>query len=493
MHRVDVAARAAPAHDTPRWRMRRCAWHARLRTLYFTLYSVTWEWPDLAQRARSAWSGEHLAYMSIPNTMPQSHMPGHSPTSGQFPNRTSHMHRDQQRTTPAARGPAITPRLVFVFAVATGMVVANLYYAQPLLAAIARQFHASAAQVGLIVTLTQAGYALGLLLVVPLGDLLDRRRLIVTVLVATAISLAVAALAPSLVVLVVAALAIGLTSCVAQVMVPFAASLATDAQRGRVVGRVMSGLLIGVLLARTVSGLISQVTSWRIVYGAAALFMLALIAVLWHELPRARVTASLSYGRLLRSVATIAAEEPVLRRRAAYGALTFAAFSVLWTSIAFLLSRPPYGFGEAVIGLFGLVGVAGATAASFAGSLADRGLARIATGAFLLLTLLSFALIAIGAHSLLALIAGIVLLDLGAQGTQVTNQSEIYRLRPEARSRITTAYMVCYFIGGAVGSAAAATLYSLAGWMAVALLGAGFMLAAMALWLTELRPRQAGA
>lgn len=383
----------------------------------------------------------------------------------------------------------LSTRTVLVFAVACGLVVANLYYAQPVLDTLARQFHTSAAAAGLIVTLTQAGYALGLLFVVPLGDLLSRRPLIVTVLAATALALVGTALAPTIGVLEAISLAVGVTSVVVQVLIPFAADLAPAATRGRVVGTVMSGLLIGVLLARTVSGLISQVAGWRAVYWLSAGFMLLLIGVLWHELPpERRRTTSLTYGRLLRSVATLAREEPLLRRRAAYGALCFAAFSVLWTTVAFLLARPPYGFGEAAIGLFGLVGVAGALCASVAGRLADRGWTRPATGTFLAVTTVAFALLAVGGHAIAALIVGMLLLDLGVQGAQILNQSEIYRLRPEARSRITTVYMVSYFIGGSVGSATAGVVFGAAGWPGVCLLGAGYGAAAFALWLTELRP-----
>lgn len=394
-----------------------------------------------------------------------------------------------RRAGTSERG-GMSQRLVLIFAVATGIVVANLYYAQPLLDTIAREFHTTSGAVGLIVTLTQIGYALGLLFIVPLGDLLERRRLVVTVLVGTTLALAGSALAPTIGVL---AGLVGVTSVVAQVLIPFAASLAPEAERGRVVGTVMSGLLVGVLLARTFAGLIAQAAGWRAVYWIAAALMLAMIAALWHELPQVgRPAAGMKYGRLLESVWGLVRTEPVLRRRSVYGALAFASFSVLWTSIAFLLARPPYGYGQAVIGLFGLLGVAGALCASVAGRLADRGWARYSTGAFVVLSLAAFGLLALGGARLLPLVAGIVLLDLGVQGTQITNQSEIYRLRPEARSRITTAYMVSYFIGGAVGSFASAVAYGAAGWAGVCLLGAAFAAANVTLWVVELWGRLLG-
>ncbi|HZC06602.1 MAG TPA: MFS transporter [Ktedonobacterales bacterium] len=391
----------------------------------------------------------------------------------------------------ARRDLGMPRRLMIVFAVACGLVAANLYYAQPMLETIAREFHATSSSVGQIVTVTQLGFAAGLLLLVPLGDLLDRRRLIAMTLLLATLGLIVMAVAPTLSVLLLAGLLVGVTSVVAQILVPFAATLANNANRGRVVGFVMSGLLLGILLSRTIAGLVSQVAGWRAVYGAAAALTLALIVILWRELPDApRGATGISYGKLLRSVLSIAREEPLLRRRAAYGALAFAAFSVLWTSIAFLLARPPYGYNQAVIGLFGLVGVAGALAAAFAGRWADRGLARATTGGFILVALLAWGLIALGGANIIALIVGILLLDLGAQGIHITNQSEIYRLRPEARSRLTAAYMTTYFVGGALGSSGSALIYERAGWPGVAALGAAFIALALLLWFTELRKRQ---
>jgi len=393
---------------------------------------------------------------------------------------------------PKVAGGALSPRLVWVFAVACGLVVANLYYAQPLLNTIATAFQSSSGTVGVVATLTQAGYALGLAFIVPLGDLLDRRRLVVVVLCGTALALLLAAAASSLAMLAAASLLIGLTSVVAQVLIPFAASLADEAERGRVVGRVMSGLLVGILLARTVSGVIAQAASgvlghagWRAVYVIAAVLMVALIAVLWRAMPRPPRQEAQSYGQLLRSMGPLVREELVLRRRAVYGALAFAAFSVFWTSAAFLLARPPYRLGAGAIGLFGLVGVAGALCASLAGRLADRGLQRYATPAFLLITLIAYGLMALGGTRLVALIVGVVLLDLGVQGTQITNQSEIYRLRPEANSRITTIYMTTYFIGGAVGSATSAVAFGAAGWTGVCILGAAYASLTVLAWLTE--------
>lgn len=422
----------------------------------------------------------------------QEEQPGLEPSKEQqLKQASTEARRGRERTVSAEPG-SITRRLVIVFAIACGMVAANLYYVQPILNLIAREFHAGSAAAGLVATLTQAGFAAGLFFIVPLGDLVNRRRMILSVLVLTTLAMAASAASPTLGILIGLGLVVGLTSVVAQVLVPFAAHLARDEERGAVVGSVMSGLLLGILLARTFSGIISQVAGWRAVYAAGAVLMLVLIALLWHELPaeasRSGAFTWPHYGRLLRSVGTLVRKEAVLRRRAFYGAMVFAAFSVLWTSIVFLLSRPPYAYNQIVIGLFGLVGVAGTLAASGAGRMADRGLAKWTTGAFLLIELISFVFIGLGATLLLPLIVGILLLDAGTQGTHITNQSEIYRLDAAARSRITTAYMVSYFIGGALGSATSAAIFDIAGWHGVAVLGGAYVLLALLAWLTELRP-----
>ncbi len=386
-------------------------------------------------------------------------------------------------------GTALRPNalLTFVMALACGVAVANIYYAQPLLDTLARDFSVSRGTAGMIITMTQLGYATGLVLLVPLGDLLERRRLIVTVSLATAVALAGTALAPGIELFILCALATGLTAVVAQILVPFAAHLADDDQRGRVVGRVMTGLLLGILLARTVSGGLADALGWRAVYWLAAGVMVCQALLLARLLPREPGQTSLSYAALLASVLTLMREEPLLRRRIVYGAAGFAAFSAFWTTLPFLLARPPYGYSDSVIGLFGLLGAAGALCANVAGSLHDRGLSRVGTGSFLSLITLSFWVMTLFAHELAAIVLGIVLLDIGVQGNQILNQGAIYQIRPEARSRITTAYMTCYFLGGALGSAGAAWLYTLAGWTGACALGAAFGLIGVLFWLTEWR------
>jgi predicted MFS family arabinose efflux permease len=337
--------------------------------------------------------------------------------------------------------------LVVLIAVATGAVVANLYYAQPVLHQVARSFHSGPGATSSIITATQVGYAAGLLLIVPLGDLHPRRALVTRMFCVAAVALVACALAPDLWLFAMASVAVGGASVAGQIMIPFAADLAPEERRGRVVARIMTGLLLGILLARTVSGLVAQAAGWRAIYWLSEL-----------------VGSSL---RLL-------AEEPVLRRRAWHGACAFAAFSVLWTTIAFLLSGSPYRYSNAVIGLFGLVGAGGIVAANLAGKLADSARVRATTIGTGVLLAGSFALLWAGRTSLAALIVGIVVLDMGTQGMQITNQAVIYALRPDARSRINSAYMVCYFLGGAAGSLAAGALYASHGWAGVCLLGTGF-------------------
>jgi predicted MFS family arabinose efflux permease len=375
--------------------------------------------------------------------------------------------------------------LVLLMAVACGAAVANIYYAQPLLSTIAHDFSVSDGTAGLMVTASQVGYAAGLVLLVPLGDLLERRRLITRIMLVTALALAATAASPSFILLAAALLVVGLTSVVAQILVPMASMLAAENERGRVVGHVMSGLLVGILVARTASGLIAQAGGWRLVFAVSAGLMLGLCAVLRAALPEVKPTTTLSYPALLRSVGRLVAEQPTLRVRMLYGVLGMGQFSVLWTTIAFLLAGSPYHYGDATIGLFGLVGLAGALAAQAAGRLADRGRHHRSTGSFFVIMAVSWVLIGMGSSSLGGLIVGIAILDLGIQGAQITNQSVIYRLVPEARSRLTTAYMTAVFASAAVSSALASTLYDADGWSAVTALGGAFAGLGVVVWLCE--------
>jgi len=360
-----------------------------------------------------------------------------------------------------------------LMAISTGAVVANLYYAQPVLHEVAHDFHSSSGPASLVITGAQIGYAAGLLLVVPLGDLFPRRPLVARIFAVAALALVGCALAPNLLIFGLASVAVGAASVAGQVMIPFAADLAPEERRGRVVARIMTGLLLGILLARTVSGLVAQWAGWRAIYWISAALMVLFAFILWRALPSEGARPHRTYGTLVRSSLRLLVDEPVLRRRAWHGACAFACFSVLWTTIAFLLSGAPYHYPNVVIGLFGLVGAGGVLAANMAGKLADADRAGASTVVAGVLLVGSFGLLWFGRTSLAALLIGIVVLDIGTQGMQITNQAIIYALRPDARSRINSAYMVCYFIGGAVGSFTAGTVYAARGWSGVCVLGAG--------------------
>lgn len=374
---------------------------------------------------------------------------------------------------------AIDSRLVWVMAIASGLAAANLYYGQPLLANMSREFAVSVNQIGFIATLMQLGYATGLLFIVPLGDSANRRKLIVGLLAAVTVALAAVAIAPSIVFLAIACFAVGALTIVAQLIIPFAANLAPPQMRGRIVGSVMSGLLIGILLARTLSGFVGEHLGWRMMYWIAAGMMVILALVLRFMLPQDPARPGKSYPQLLRSLWDLVRGEPILREASVFGGLVFAAFSVFWVALSFFLETPPYHYGSEVAGLFGLVGVAGASAASIVGRLADRMNPRYTVGMGIIITLLSFVLMWLTGQMLWGLIIGVILLDFGTQANQVSNQARIYSLRPEASNRLNTIYMVTYFIFGSLGSMLGAYGWSQAGWAGVC--GAGILLLVAAL------------
>nr|WP_091167631.1 MFS transporter [Paenibacillus sp. 1_12] len=380
-----------------------------------------------------------------------------------------------------------------LFAIACGLAVANIYYAQPLLDALASEFGITHSSVGIVITITQICYALGLFLLVPLGDLMNRRWLIVGQMLLSVVALIVVGIAPTITVLFAGLAMVGLLAVVTQVLVAFASTLAAPAERGRIVGLVTSGVVIGILLARTVAGVLTDLAGWRSVYLVSAALMLIMASALFRELPHnEQDRTSLSYPQLLGSVLALFAQERILRIRAVLALLIFTAFSTLWTSLVLPLSSPPLSLSHTAIGAFGLAGVAGALAAARAGRLADRGLGQRTTGTALALLLVSWLPISYTEHSLPALIIGIVLLDLAVQAVHVTNQSLIFNVRPEARSRLTAGYMIFYSIGSATGSVASTHIYSYAGWNGVCLFGAAVSALALLFWaLTRRTPNVA--
>ncbi|WP_225085580.1 MFS transporter [Pectobacterium colocasium] len=391
------------------------------------------------------------------------------------------MSLQQQSISPQPQ-PGLSLSLTLIMSVATGLAVASNYYAQPLLETIARVFELSVNQAGFIVTAAQLGYAVGLLFLVPLGDMFERRTLIVGMTLLAAGGMLLTASAPTLWIMIAGTALTGLFSVVAQLLVPLAATLATPETRGKVVGTIMSGLLLGILLARTVAGALASLGDWRTVYWVASTLMVIMALILWRALPRIPQQSTLNYPQLLISIFRLFSNTPLLRTRAILGCLSFANFSILWTSMAFLLASPPYGYSEGVIGLFGLVGAAGALAASRAGRLVDQGKAKPTTSVGIILLLLSWGCIGLGIHSIAALLIGIIVLDLAVQGVHVTNQSVIYRMMPEARNRLTAGYMTSYFIGGALGSLLSASAYQHWGWLGVCGAGAIISLLNLMVW-----------
>lgn len=385
--------------------------------------------------------------------------------------------------------PDISPGTTRLLALAAGTIVASLYYAQTLVGPISRETGLSLDAAGLIVTLTQVGYALGLLFIVPLGDLLENRKLVFVLLLATSVMLALAAFSRSAWLFLATSFGIGLGSVAAQVLVPFAAHLSKEATRGQTVGKVVSGLLLGIMLARPAASLIADHFSWHAVYGGAALAVLALAFVLRARLPQRTPDSSLPYGRLIASMGRLFATTPVLRRRAAYHAGMFASFSLFWTVTPLMLAGPAFHLSQTGIAIFALVGITGAVASPFAGRLADRGHTLFATAAALLLGVVAFALplaapgsreIALG----LLVIASIVL-DMGVAANLVLSQRAIFALGAEVRSRLNGVFFALFFAGGAIGSALGAWMFAHHGWQAALLTGMAFPAAALLYWIGE--------
>ncbi|MBM7048166.1 MULTISPECIES: MFS transporter [Rhizobium] len=383
----------------------------------------------------------------------------------------------------------ISPLMTFMFAAACGLVAANLYYGQPLAGPISQSLGFSPAATGLIVTLTQIGYGLGLLLIVPLGDLLENRKLVLTLVALAAIALVGAAFAWSPSLFLLASLCIGLASVAVQVLVPFAAHMAPDASRGAVVGNVMSGLLCGIMLARPAASFLSELLSWHAVYIISAAIMIGLAVILRVVLPTRVPHTRLHYGQLLSSMGHLALHTPVLQRRALYQACMFGAFSLFWTTTPLLLASPAFGLTQNGIALFALAGAAGAVASPIAGRVADRGWTKLATAFAMVLAIVAFFIGHVsGGGSLLALITltlSGIMLDFGVQTNLVLGQRAIYALSAEHRSRLNGLYMATFFAGGAIGSALGGWAYAAGGWNLASWFGIAFPVIALLAFLTE--------
>ncbi|AEG58359.1 MFS transporter [Desulforamulus ruminis] len=361
--------------------------------------------------------------------------------------------------------------LVMIMAVASGVTVANLYYIQPLLAKIASSFQVTQVSVGFAAMLTQAGYALGMLFLLPLADIREKRRLIITLLLCSACSLMLMFFSFNITLLALASFAVGFTSVVPQLIVPLAAQLADPKERGRIIGTVMSGLLIGILISRTFSGFVGEYWGWKMVYLMAALLMLALAALLSKALPYCPPISQIKYTELSKSMVHLTKTLPVLREASLNGAMMFAAFSAFWTSLVFLLEGPPYHLGTNAAGLFGLVGVVGALAAPVAGRIADKRSPRFTIGISMMIVILAYIIFWAFGYQLWGLVIGVILLDLGVQSCQISNQARVHALSDEARNRINTVFMVSYFVGGALGSLLGSYSYAHFQWAGVCIFG----------------------
>ncbi|ABM32852.1 MFS transporter [Paracidovorax citrulli] len=392
-----------------------------------------------------------------------------------------------------AQAPAgLSTPVLLLMATACGLCAGANYFNQPLLHSIAVQLGVSESRAAFTVTISQVSYAAGLLLLVPLGDKLERRRLVVALMALAACGLFLSGFAGSFGALAAGTLITGLFSVAAQVLVPMAAALASPGRSGRAVGLVMSGLLVGILAARSVAGLLSGVGGWSLVYRAGGVAMLAVALALWFVLPALRTPHPPSYAQVLRSLATLARQHPRLRSRALLGGLSFGSVSVLFSTMALMLAGPSHQLGDAQIGLVGLAGVAGALMANWAGRMADRGHEQGTTRASVLLVLASWGALWLGGTSLPWFLAGVLAIDLALQGVHISNQNVIYALAPQARSRLNAVYMTTYFAGAALGSALGSAAWQHGGWDATCAAGlamAGANCAAM--WHDARLARQA--
>lgn len=372
--------------------------------------------------------------------------------------------------------------LVFLMAFAIGVTIASNYYAQPLLHSITHDLHIAVEHAGSIIMTAQISYAVGLLFITPLGDMIERKRLILILMLLSTCGLVISASSQNLWMLIVGTAMTGLFSTVAQVLIPFAATLAKPEHRGKIVGILMSGMLLGILLGRTFAGAISTIADWHYVYWIATGIMLIVTFLLWLSLPRYRNHISINYLQLLLSIGALYRQEPVLKIRSLLAITSFALFSLLWTPLAFLLTDAPYHYSDFIIGLFGLAGAAGALGSPIVGKLSDKGKGKTATTIGLALLLASWLPLSLAQYSIIALILGVILLDFAVQVTHVSNMSAIYQIRPEARSRINTGYMVSYFTGGMLGSVGSTYLFSHYGWIAIVIAGTILGILGLIIW-----------
>lgn len=387
--------------------------------------------------------------------------------------------------------PKLSHGLILLMAITSGIAVANIYYIQPLLEQIAATYHVSQASAGLLATLTQVGYALGLFLILPIADLMERKKLVLTMLILAAISLIVMFLSSNYFITAIACLAVGTTSIIPQLMVPLGAKLSSDADRGKNIGHIMSGLLVGILLSRVFSGILGKYFGWRSIYLIAVVLMLVLFLLIKAMLPicEANADPAMTYVSSLKSMTKLPRQYPVLREAAINAALMMGAFSALWTTLTFQLQSKTFQLDTNIVGLFGLIGVTGILFAPFAGKMSDQKGARFTVGLNIGIVLISYLCFLVFGFHILGLILGVILLDMGVQCSNVANQTRIQKLSDEARNRITSIYMVSLFVGGALGSYLGALLYTHYGWYGFCVLGIISQLLAVLVHISNLQSK----
>ena len=366
---------------------------------------------------------------------------------------------------------SLSKSFILIMSIASGLTVANIYYIQPLLAEIAQYFHVTQGHSGLMATLTQVGYAFGLFLVLPLADIFEKRKLILSMLLGATIFLVLLFFSPTLTIALLASFGVGFCSVTPQLLIPFAAKLANPNERGKVIGSIMSGLLIGILLARVFSGLIGNYMVWKNIYIIAAFGMILIWLILRFTLPQSYGNSKIKYSESLKSMVPLLKRFPILKESSIIGALTFFAFSAFWTALTFLLQSSHYNMGPDVAGLFGIFGIVGALFSRLAGKLSDQKGARFTVGINIIVVIIAYGIFSIWGFHLVGLILGVILLDLGIQSCNVSNQTRIHQLNDEARSRITSIYMVSYFLGGSLGSLLGTYCFQHYGWIGVCMIG----------------------
>lgn len=381
--------------------------------------------------------------------------------------------------------PGMSGAMTLLFAIVGGAAVGNLYWAQPLLAAIAKSLDVPIGSAGALVTMTQIGYALGIVLIVPLGDVVVRRRLIPIVMFLSSLALLGTAFAPSYATLLATLTAVGITTVAGQLLIPLASDLSSPAERGRTVGTIVGGILIGILLSRTVSGFIADLFGWRAVYLLAAVVTASFSFLLTRVLPSEKERPRIAYGRLLASVPAVVRKHRSVQVTLVIGTVGFCTFTMFWTGLTFLLSSEPFSYSLSQIGLMGVVGLAGSLAARRIGWLHDNGYSAAGTGAALVLAFVSLGIGAIGASNILLVALAVLLFDVAIQSNNVLNQTRLFSVEPEARSRLNTAFVSCNFLGGALGSLLAGLLWEMAGWKAIMTGAMALICLAFALWLIQ--------